>query len=214
MDGFFDSQPTTPSLPVPNAPPPTPVLPLAHIPPPHHVHFFAAAPVVMMPASYATLFHPAQHPTMFSQPGLSPQRPAPAPSVGRRLEVAESSVDSAEGVAVEQDRKVYRRSAEVRRWPLMPSLEALVPLLGKEVPRRTTGSTGSGREDDDGSEESMGCDRKEEEDEVEDAGEGPRYPRYSRRVQSKSEPGVLGGTVRYHDDLSGEGEEEGSSSGG
>ncbi|KAK4105631.1 hypothetical protein N658DRAFT_492106 [Parathielavia hyrcaniae] len=171
-----------------------------------------------MPASYAALFHHAPHPAMFSQPVLSPP---PRPAVGRRFETGESSGDSVE--EVERDRKAYRSSAEVRGWPS-------TPLLGNNVPRKR-GSRGlEGGAGDDGSKgrlgvggggkehEEGGVEEDEEEEEEEEGGRGPRYPRYSRRVQSKSEPGILRGAARCYDGLPGKlpglAEREGSSSGG
>ncbi|KAH6853377.1 hypothetical protein B0I37DRAFT_5154 [Chaetomium sp. MPI-CAGE-AT-0009] len=132
LDGFFNIPPVSPQ-PVPAVPPPTP----------HEIHYFATAPMFMVPvpASYAPMFQ--AHPGVLSQPVLPPPITT---TVRRRFETVESSIGE------EDDVPGPPRERQVRV---------------KESPRSDSGST------------STSSSR---------AGEGPRYPRYSRRVQSKSEP--------------------------
>jgi hypothetical protein len=111
MDGFFDSRTATP---LPAAPPPSP-----------HVHFFAT-PVMMLPASYAPLFH------------------SPALSAARRVE----ELDSIGGENVATPSRLREDQGKVK------STEGEDPYI---------------------------ADR-----------ESLKHPRYSRRVQSKSEPSVSG----------------------
>ncbi|KAH6651141.1 hypothetical protein F5144DRAFT_638766 [Chaetomium tenue] len=133
LDGFFSNPPASPQ-PVPAAPPPTP----------HQIHYFAAAPMLMMPmsAAYAHVFQ--AHTGMLSQPVLPPPITAVA---RRRFETVEASVCEEDDVPE-------------------PSRERRVRV--KEPARSDSGSTS--------------CSSRTGEN------EGPRYPRYSRRVQSKSEP--------------------------
>jgi hypothetical protein len=205
MDGFFDDS-SRPASPVHVAPPPTPVqtalAPGVSMQPhaaPHHVHFYAAAaaaaPVLMMPYQYAHVFQPVgQAAGGFSQ-GVFP--PLTLPVVGRRVEAVSvggeedyGDVGDDVGDGGARSRGRGRREVRVGRGEDGEDQgEGEGALSGPEERGRGVEFDEAERLSSDDSHDDSGGDGDGNGD---DGGGGPRYPRYSRRVQSKSEPWVLG----------------------
>jgi hypothetical protein len=204
MDGFFDDS-SRPASPVHVAPPPTPVqtalAPGVSMQPhaaPHHVHFYAAAaaaPVLMMPYPYAHVFQPVgQAAGGFSQ-GVFP--PLTLPVVGRRVEAVSvggeedyGDVGDDVGFGGSRCRGRGRREVRVGRGEDGEDQgegEGEGEVRGSEERGRRVEFDEPERLSSDDSHDGSGSDG-----DGDDGGGGPRYPRYSRRVQSKSEPWVLG----------------------
>ncbi|AEO70030.1 uncharacterized protein THITE_2120867 [Thermothielavioides terrestris NRRL 8126] len=168
MDGFFDNyrRLASPLLPVPAAPPPTP----------HHV-FYAASPVFMMPAHYATsLFQPAPSPVPLplSQAGF-PVRP----SCGRQFRMADSSTEDQQ----------EREGEEERGEDTGDDCGSTRTRTTRSAVRAGARETSSTMEDERELPDGLGL--STDSCSAEGSDEGARYPRYSRRVQSKSEPAAL-----------------------